>query len=282
MTKESKLKNTKTDFYVYIHRRADNGQVFYIGKGRLRRSNNKSLRSTHWKRTVAKYGYWIERPQENMKEEDALLLEMWLIAKYLHLGYRLCNKTLGGDGCLGMAMSDETRRKSGAKNIGRKWTEERRLAQMEKAKGRKMSESFKEKMSTIAKERGFANRKIPDRMVTSSEGKTYKSLLDARKDMAARFGFSEKSGNIGLCCNGTRNNAFGLNWAYGSERPKPPVGTKGRVIIEKTTGAYFKSAKSFSALVGLKGITVDCGTVLRCIKENRAYKGFSWGFIDDY
>ena len=281
MTKESKMQNTKTDFYVYLHRRADNGQVFYIGKGRLRRSNNKSLRSIHWKRTVAKYGYWIEKPQENMKEEDALLLEMWLIAKYLHLGYRLCNKTLGGDGCLGMTMSDETRRKSGAKNIGRKWTEERRLAQMEKAKGRKMSEESRKKMSIIAKERGFANRKISDRIVTSSEGKTYKSLMDARKDMAARFGFSEKSGNIGLCCNGSRGNAFGLNWAYGSERPKPPVGTRGRVIIEKTTGNYYKSASDFATCAKLIGVFIDGRTVTECLKDRRQYKGFEWSYLDE-
>lgn len=57
------------DYYVYIHRRADNGQVFYIGKGRLRRANNKSLRSIFWKRLVSKYGYWIEKTQENMSEK---------------------------------------------------------------------------------------------------------------------------------------------------------------------------------------------------------------------
>lgn len=267
----------KDDFYVYIHRRADNGQVFYIGKGRLRRSNNRSSRSIFWKRLVSKYGYWVEKPQENMREDEALLLEMWLIAKYKHLGYRLCNKTLGGDGCLGMMMSDEARRKCGEKNIGRKWSEERKIAQSIRLKGRKMSEDHKNKMSKIAKSRGFDNRKIPDRPVTSSEGVTYKSLIEARKDMAKRFGFSEKSGNIGLCCKGDRLNAFGLNWAYGDEKPSPAIGSKGRVIQELTTGLFYKSISDFC-----KNNDGFCKKkVKKCIDQGVFFKGLKWKYIDE-
>lgn len=282
MTKESEMIK-KSDFYVYIHRRADNGQVFYIGKGRLRRSNNKSLRSIHWKRTVAKYGYWIEKPQQNMTEENALLLEMWLIARYLHLGYKLCNKTLGGDGCLGMKLTEESRKKCGIKNIGRKWSDERKLDQSKRFKGVKRSDEAKKKMSEIAKKRGFKNRKISDRPVTSSEGKTYKSLMDARRDMEARFGFSPKGGNIGTCCRGERNNAFGLNWAYGAQAPKPPTGSNGRVIKELTTNSYFRSATHFSNYARDElSIIIDGRTIAKCIRENRAYKGFKWGYIDEH
>ena len=265
------------DYYVYIHRMADNRQVFYIGKGRLRRSNNKSSRSIFWKRVVAKHGYLVEKTQTNMKEDDALLLEMWLIAKYKHLGYRLCNKTLGGDGCLGMTMSDESKKKCGEKNIGRKWSDERKRKQSERLKGKKMNDVHRLKMSIIAKSRGFPNRKICDRVVTSSEGVTYSSLLEARKDMAKRFGFSDKSGNIGLCCNGSRSSAFGLNWSYGEDKPNAPIGSKGRVIQEITTGIFYKSIRDFCSKVG--GVSKEA--VKNHIQTKTSFNGYRWRYIDE-
>lgn len=270
------------DYYVYIHRRADNGQVFYIGKGRLRRANNKSLRSVFWKRLVSKYGYWVEKTQENMSEKDALLLEMWLIAKYMHLGYRLCNRTLGGDGCLGMSMSDESKRKCGIKNIGRKLSKEHIEKLREINRNRVLTKEQRDNLSIKAKLRGFPSRKISDKEVTSSEGITYKSLMDARRDMEERLGFSSKSANIGLCCSGDRGNAFGLNWSYGREIPNPPYGTIGRPIIETNTGKVYKSASQFSDIIrDTQGFKVDGRTVLRCIKEKRQYKGFNWRFLDE-
>ena len=47
-------------FYVYVHKRNDNGSIFYVGKGKGYRSKSKSGRSKHWFNIVNKHGYTIE------------------------------------------------------------------------------------------------------------------------------------------------------------------------------------------------------------------------------
>lgn len=89
-------------FYVYIHTRLDNGKVFYVGKGSGYRAFDKSGRNIYWNRVANKAGWVTSIVQDNMKEEDSYLLEMWLIAKFRHNGVRLCNITDGGEGGQGI------------------------------------------------------------------------------------------------------------------------------------------------------------------------------------
>lgn len=91
-------------YYVYIHNRASNGKPFYVGKGKSRRAwgaTEASDRSTRWMRTARKHGVRIEIAQDQLSEDAAFLLEMWLIAKLRHDGNDLCNMTDGGDGASG-------------------------------------------------------------------------------------------------------------------------------------------------------------------------------------
>lgn len=85
-------------FYVYIHTRIDTGEVFYVGKGSGRRFSDRFGRSNYWNRIASKAGWIPSIVQSNMSEEDAFLLESWLIAKFRHNGVKLSNISEGGDG----------------------------------------------------------------------------------------------------------------------------------------------------------------------------------------
>ena len=86
-------------YYVYEHIRLDTQQVFYVGKGKGKRAWKRNSRNYHWSNIISKTEYKAKIVQDCMTEEDAFLLEMWLIAKLRHEGVSLANKTDGGEGC---------------------------------------------------------------------------------------------------------------------------------------------------------------------------------------
>jgi hypothetical protein len=66
-------------FYVYVHRRKDTGEVFYVGKGTLYRLISKHGRSKVW-HSVADHCEWVaEKYKDNLTEDEALDLELNLI-----------------------------------------------------------------------------------------------------------------------------------------------------------------------------------------------------------
>ena len=92
------------DFYVYLHRKATTGDVFYVGKGQDRRALSHRGRNRHWKNIVAKHGLVVEIVADRLREWYAHELECELIA--LHgrrdLGYGpLVNMEDGGQGASG-------------------------------------------------------------------------------------------------------------------------------------------------------------------------------------
>lgn len=108
-------------FYTYIHMRADDGSVFYVGKGTGNRVLARGGRSTHWHRIVAKHGLRTEIVARWDREADAFDHEKSLIAQYRSRGLPLCNLSDGGDGFAeGHPVSEETRAKIAAGHIGKK------------------------------------------------------------------------------------------------------------------------------------------------------------------
>lgn len=73
------MKNS-AKFYVYLHRNALTGVVFYIGKGASNRAYAKAYRSKIWK-SSAKCGYTVEFLAENLTNGAALILEAKYIAQ---------------------------------------------------------------------------------------------------------------------------------------------------------------------------------------------------------
>lgn len=109
--------------YVYVHKKADCGEVFYVGKGSVRvrhktltheRAHCRTSRSAWWHRTVSLHGLAVEITASCRTDADAQNLERLLIAQ---VGRRdtgagaLVNLTDGGDWHSGLVVSAATRLK---------------------------------------------------------------------------------------------------------------------------------------------------------------------------
>jgi len=99
------------EFYTYVHRREDTGEVFYVGKGKRDRAYVKQYRNNLWHRIVDKYGLVVEIVRYFEVEADAFSHERELIAHYRKASALLANFTDGGDGASGAKRSEETRRR---------------------------------------------------------------------------------------------------------------------------------------------------------------------------
>jgi hypothetical protein len=117
--------------YVYIHKRLSTGLPFYIGKGTGKRLFNKQQRSKHWHNVINKDGgFTAEKIVENVDDEFAFLAEIEAIDKYRKLGFKLINRTNGGEGQagnsvnLGIAKSDAHKEKLRIANVGKKQSKE--------------------------------------------------------------------------------------------------------------------------------------------------------------
>jgi hypothetical protein len=90
--------------YVYIHKRNDNNQIFYVGIGSdtdYKRASDKKSRNRYWNFIVKKVGFKFEIIEDNLSWEDASEREKYWIKIYgrkdLNEGI-LVNMTDGGDG----------------------------------------------------------------------------------------------------------------------------------------------------------------------------------------
>lgn len=134
-------------FYTYIHRRADDGKVFYVGKGQRNRSHSIKGRTARWIRTAAKHGLIIEIVATFERESDALDHEKALIAKYRAEGPHLCNLTDGGEGTSGYKYTEEQRRKNAERGMGRKQSAETIAKRVARLVGLKRSDEARAKIS---------------------------------------------------------------------------------------------------------------------------------------
>ncbi len=95
------------DKVVYIHRRAIDGVVFYIGMGSAKRARSRQCRSAQWRAVADVAGFTCEIVQSGLTIRDALALEIATIAQYDLQS--LTNLNHGGGGC--QRHTDETKRK---------------------------------------------------------------------------------------------------------------------------------------------------------------------------
>jgi hypothetical protein len=174
-------------FYAYVHRRADSGEIFYVGKGQGQRAASKQYRNSMWRRIVAKHGLLIEIVAYFYEEVHAFDHERALIAEHRQTGVLLANMTDGGEGASGAKRSDETRRRMSAaltgKNTGPR-PPETRAKMSASAKGRPMSPEAIAK--TAAAHRGM--KRSPEtlaRMSAALKGMPGRPLTQEDKDRLA-------------------------------------------------------------------------------------------------
>jgi hypothetical protein len=132
MAKDSRLERAGVsgynDYKVYVHQKKTDGSIFYVGKGRRWRENQKSNRNKHWHNVVNKHDFSVCVVAANLTNEEACNFEKILINK---LGFdTLVNYTLGGEGSEGYRHNEET---------------------LSKMKGRKLSEEHRKKLSEAKK-----------------------------------------------------------------------------------------------------------------------------------
>jgi NUMOD3 motif len=134
-------------FYVYVHMKATDDSVFYVGKGSKYRSTSKNGRSEHWHRIVNKHGLIVEIVKNNLSFEESNSYEIYLIAKLRNEGCNLCNLTDGGEGSSGYVVTEKTKLAISKATKGKKRTEETKA----KMKGNKNAFGAKRSAETRAK-----------------------------------------------------------------------------------------------------------------------------------
>lgn len=84
---------------VYLHKRLNDNEVFYVGIGSNKRAYSSNSRNKHWKDVVSAHGFCTEITHENIIREEACSIEKYLIEFYKeHSKCKMTNKTNGGDG----------------------------------------------------------------------------------------------------------------------------------------------------------------------------------------
>ena len=216
------------DFYVYLHKRATDGSVFYVGKGTGRRSTefNKS-RSAHWKNIASKNGVVVELYATGLQEWYALELEIQIIAYYGR--DNLCNMTDGGDGL--KSPSIETRRKiaESVRELMKDESVKRNLS--EKAKKQMQNKEFRQMLS-IATTNAISGDKNPiknpvhaakiskennsrARAVMCVENGMYFKTINYAENWLKSIGKSKANKSaICNCCRGNYKSAYGFTWKY--------------------------------------------------------------------
>lgn len=243
---------TLNNFYVYVHKRADNNVPFYVGKGSKQRAWTKRTRNQRWCSIVQAHGLTIEIVKNELTEKQAFDFEIQLIVKLKTRNtFGGANFTNGGGGISGCkrTQTQQTRDKIHAKLIGikhsiercaniskgrkgkGKWSKELtndydlRVAKMAVSQiGRVQSEKTRKKISksllsrqqclNVVKQRAIKNQK-PVEQIDQQTLLVIKKFFSVNE--ASLITKTNKS-KIGACANGFRKTAGGFIWRRVDEK----------------------------------------------------------------
>lgn len=241
------------DFYVYLHRKATTGEIFYVGKGSGYRAKIPKRNNVLWHSIVAKHGYTVEIAASGLQEWYAFELEKDLIA--LH-GRRdtghgpLANFCDGGKGAAGISEETRARKRLAALGFKHSAATKAKLSllktgQPSQAKGIARSEEVKEKLraANAGKPSAFkgrthteavkdagrqrrlgqkASRETREKIknsrvrvpVVCNKSKLFASTTEALVWLKLQ-GFSKAaSASIRMACRGQIKQAHGYTWQY--------------------------------------------------------------------
>lgn len=147
--------------YIYKHIRKDTNEVFYIGIGSKKsRAYSMYRRNEFWKKNVNKTDYIVEIVEDNLSWQDASDREKYWIKFYgrrdLNEG-TLVNLTNGGEGSVGIIVSEQTKQKMRESRKFQKFSEETKKKISQSLQGKQirlgaiLSEETKQKISNSKK-----------------------------------------------------------------------------------------------------------------------------------
>lgn len=174
-----------SEFYTYVHRKADTGEVFYVGKGKGQRAYTKFNRTKYWAHVVAKHGLIVEIVANWVHEHEALANEVALIAEYRTTGIRLVNLTDGGEGASGQVFTAERRKKMSAAMLGKQIPVDVRLKISATLMGRKMPRRSVEHQEKLAAARRGKPLSEEHKKKISESRKNYVCSIETRKKISA-------------------------------------------------------------------------------------------------
>lgn len=226
------------NFYIYRHIRPDKNEVFYIGKGNTFskchsfRPTEAHGRSKLWKRIVSKNNgnYEAEIIYSCKTEDEVNKKEIEFIKLYGRRDLKegtLANMTDGGEGSIGIIVSDTTRKKlselsKGEKhfNFGKKLSEETCMKKSvsmklssKNLKGKKLPDWWKDK---ISKTKFGTNNPmfgkvspLAKQIIDIETGVEYPSIKEAAKSTSYQFQY------ISAMLKGDKPNKTNLRYKHG-------------------------------------------------------------------
>lgn len=243
-------------FYVYVHRRATDGTIFYVGKGSGKRLHDKSGRSQYWKRVANKHGWTSQVFIWFSQEQCALSFEVALIA---HIGRdNLVNATIGGEGVCNPSI--HVREKMRAAKIGKP-----------------PAYMLDPKKSKMAREKQSVSARVP---IVSSLGEVFESGRHAVAFLRANGFPTASPGNIASCVNGNMPSAYQRTWArYGQSPPSyndflhKKRNAKSKAVL-RSDGIEFASASEAA-----RSVSGSQGNIsMVCRGERKIAYGYGWSY----
>lgn len=244
------------NFYVYVHRRATDGMIFYVGKGSGKRLNDKSGRSQHWNRVANKHGWTSQVLFSFSQEQCAFSFEVALIA---YIGRsNLVNATNGGEGVCNP--SADVREKMRNAKIGKLPSY---MLDHEKAK--------------IARKKQSASISIP---IVSNLGEVFQSGRHAVAFLRCNGFPSASPGNIASCINGNMPSAYKRTWArYGQLPPsyndflQNKRNAKSKSVIRSDGIEFVSASEAARSVSGSQG-----NISMVCRGERKVAYGYGWSY----
>ena len=129
--------------YIYLHRRNDTGEVFYVGKGTGDRATSTKKRNPYWHNVVNKAGFTAEIITKGLTDAEAFWAEPLLIEA--HGGVQnLTNMSDGGEGFSSAEMKALWQDPAHRERISEAVKEQNKRMWQDPARREKMSKAKKE------------------------------------------------------------------------------------------------------------------------------------------